>query len=107
MATIVYDFIQDSDGDLKIENNDIVIGPSNNQHVLDVMAAVPGWFKKFPLVGFNPYQYLNGKTSITAINQQAKIQLVADGNIIGPGGIAMEFDANGELKIKTIDIYRD
>lgn len=74
-----YDFLTDIDGDLLIQNGDFVIGESDEQHILDIMQSMPGWFKQFPLVGFNPYQYLNARVSVTDLNKNAKIQLQADG----------------------------
>lgn len=76
---IAKDFKLDNNGDLAIENGDFVITESDQQHILDIMQAVPGWFKQFPLVGFNPYQYLNARVSPTDLNKNAKIQLQADG----------------------------
>lgn len=73
------DFKLDANGDIAIENGDFVIVESDQQHILDIMSSVPGWFKESPLVGFNPYQYLNGRVSVTDLNKEAKIQLQADG----------------------------
>jgi hypothetical protein len=105
MATLAYDFLQDEDGDLLIENMDFVIGPSDQQHVKDILGSVPGWFKKFPLVGMNPYQYLNGKASQTAINQNATIQLQSDGYVKGPGGIEVKIES-GIIDISAVDVFR-
>lgn len=78
------DFLLDSDGDLRIENGDFVIGDSDQDHISDIMNSAQGWFKKFPLLGFNPYQYLNARVDPTDLNKNAKIQLKSDGytNII-------------------------
>lgn len=108
MATIVYDFLQDENGDLLIDpiTMDFVIGPSDKQHVADILKAVPGWFKKFPLVGFDPYQDLNSSPSISEVNQRATVQLQADGYVKGPGGIDISVTPNGDIEIKALDIYR-
>lgn len=90
------DFKLDSDGDIAIENGDFVIAPSDQQHILDIMQSVPGWIKKFPLVGFNPYQYLNGRTSSTDLNKNAKIQLQADGYV----QVTAELSIDADNKIK-------
>ena len=74
-----HDFKLDTDGDIAIENGDFVIVESDQQHIKDIMESVGGWFKKFPLVGLNPYQYLNARVSATELNKNAKIQLQADG----------------------------
>lgn len=75
------DFLLDEDGDLRIDNGDFVIGDSDQDHINDIMNSVQGWFKKSPLLGFNPYQYLNSRLDPTDINKNAKIQLKSDGYI--------------------------
>lgn len=112
MATIVYDLkvTKDANGidDLYIDpvTMDFVIEPSDKQHVADIMNSVPGWWKKFPLVGFNPIQRINTRESITSINQAAKIQLTGDGYKIGPQGINIVRNNDGLLEIQTLDISR-
>jgi hypothetical protein len=78
------DFLLDSDRDLRIENGDLVIGDSDQDHINDIMNSMPGWFKKYPLLGFNPYKDLNARVDPTDLNKNAKIQLKSDGytNII-------------------------
>jgi hypothetical protein len=110
MATIVYDLKVQADengiDDLVIDSGDFVITPSDKQHVKDIFNSVPGWWKEFPLVGFNPFNRINSRESVTSINQSAKIQLRADGYEIGPQGINIERNQAGELVIKTIDVFR-
>lgn len=69
----------DSDGDLLIKDGDFVIGPSDEQHIKDILNSVPGWFKEFPLVGINPFQFLNSRDSSQQLNQIIKTQLIGDG----------------------------
>jgi hypothetical protein len=109
MATFSYDFKLDEDEDIYIDpvTNDFVIAKSDQQHIKDILQSVPGWFKEFPLVGLNPYQYLNGKTSVQALNQSASIQLKGDGYIIGPSGIKISLSPGGFLQVETIDVTRD
>lgn len=108
MSTIAYDFLEDANGDLLIDPvaMDFVFGPSDNQHVADILQSVPGWFKDAPLVGFNPYQYINGKTEPSAVTQNATIQLQGDGYLKGPGGINVTVDSNGNVIVNALDIYR-
>ena len=100
------DFKLDTDGDLAIENGDFVIAESDKQHIKDIMNSVPGWFKKFPLVGFNPYQYLNARTNAQEIKNRAFTQLDADGYKVNPDGIQIEIDANGNVTGEIFDIVR-
>jgi hypothetical protein len=101
---IAYDFELDDDGDLKIENNDLVIGPSDLQHIEDILSGAPGHFKEFPLVGWNPYKRLNARTSQVEINQSAKQQLQSDGYEVRALNLALSSD--GTITLTELDIYR-
>jgi hypothetical protein len=97
---IAKDFKKDAKGDISIENGDFVVTDSDREHILDIMQSMPGWFKKFPLVGFNPYQYLNANVSSIEVSKNAKIQLQSDGydNIVSD----LKIDSNGTV-IGSID----
>lgn len=96
----VIDLILDSDGDLLIQNGDFVIGNSDQQHNYDIIASNTGDWKETPLVGFNPMIYINSRVTSSVLNQNARIQLQADGctNI----RVDLEIDANNKL---TGEVY--
>lgn len=102
------DFKLDTDEDIFIDpvTFDFVIGPSDKQHVKDILQSVPGWWKEFPLVGFNPYQYLNGKVNAQEVNKNAKLQLMNDGFNIGQDGIDIKINPNGTIEVKVLDVTR-
>jgi hypothetical protein len=108
MAIISYDFKVNPDGGLFIDPNtmDFVIAPSDEKHIENILKAVPGWYKEFPLIGWNPYSKLNARVSKQAEMQSATIMLQADGYLKGPGGIDFDLTPDGEFKVKIIDVFR-
>ncbi len=102
----VQDFKLDTNGDLAIENGDFVITESDKQHIMDIMNSVPGWFKKFPLVGFNPYQFLNSSSATQEMKNKAFTQLDADGYKVNPDGLQFGIDASGNVTGSIYDIKR-
>lgn len=108
MATIAYDFKVNEDGGLFIDPvaMDFIIAPSDQRHQLNILQAVPGWYKEFPLIGWNPYSKLNARISKQAQIQSATIMLISDGYVKGPDGIDFELLPSGEFKINIIDVYR-
>lgn len=108
MATIAYDLKVNDDGGLFIDpiKKDFVIVQSDNRHIKEVMMGVPGWNKKFPFSGFNPYSKLNNRVNKQALIQAATLALSADGYKKGINGINFELSANGEFDIKIVDVYR-
>lgn len=93
------DLLCDSDGDLLIQNGDFVIGSSDQRHNYDIMASNTGDWKECPLVGFNPMSYINSRVTSAVLNQNAKIQLQADGcsNIITNLSIDKDNRLTGEV----------
>lgn len=75
---IFQDFLLDEDGDLLIQNGDFVVGPSDVQHVEDIIQSFLGEWKQFPFVGVGLLQYIkseDGQKAVTSIKEQ----LQADG----------------------------
>jgi len=97
------DLLCDSDGDLLIQNGDFVIGSSDQRHNYDIMSSNTGDWKEYPLVGYNPLSYINSRATSTVLNQNAKIQLQADGcsNIV----VDLSIDANNKIT-GTVDGVR-
>lgn len=108
MATIAYDFKVTDDGSLFIDPvaADFVIAPSDQQHQEDILQSVPGWYKEFPLVGWNPYSKINARTNKQFNMQSATIMLISDGYVKGPEGIDFDLLPSGQFKMNVIDFYR-
>lgn len=105
---MVKDFKLDSDQDIFIDptTEDFVISDSDQQHVLDILQSVPGWWKEYPLIGVNPYKYTNARTSQQQLNQAIIIQLKSDGYEIGANGVNVELLPGGIMNVKTLDVKR-
>lgn len=95
MATF-QDFLLDDDGDLLIQNGDFVVGPSDPQHVEDIIESFIGEWKQYPLVGVGLMQYLKSENGQAAINV-IKQQLQADGYSVP--NINVQQNASGEMLV--------
>ena len=74
-----YDIMQDSvSGDLMIQNNDLVYGLSDEQHVQDTINAAPGWWKENPADGVNIRAYLRSSGQEQVLAREIRIQLQSD-----------------------------
>lgn len=71
--------IQHSEGELVIKNGDFVIAESDTQHVEDIVIALPGEFKSFPMIGFGAIQRLKQNVNKSRFKRDLKIQLEYDG----------------------------
>jgi len=77
--------IQQDENDLFFSpvTGDIVIGPSDNQHIEDILSAAPGDYKEFPQVGAAVFTLLKGKGSPQKVEGIIKLQLESDGYQVG------------------------
>jgi hypothetical protein len=94
----VKDFLEDEDGDLMIKDGDLVIGYSDQQHIKDIITANVGWWKQFPQVGVGVMSYLNSSGKQQEIERSVRIQLTADGYIVGNPKV--KYDVEGTLTIE-------
>lgn len=78
MAT-AKDFLQDTNNDLLIENNDFVIGNSDEDHIVDIINSAQGDWKEYVLCGVNIDNYLNSSGVQLQLKQQILFQLEQDG----------------------------
>lgn len=72
------DYLLDDNGDLLIKDGDFVVGPSDNQHIQDILQSFQGEWKQFPLTGAGILQATNTGRPQDQINN-AKAQLQAGG----------------------------
>ena len=75
------DIRQDSNGDIYINPNtgDFDIVESDNQHVSDILQAVSGDYKEFPLIGVNFFKFQNSTGQKQVLEGIIRTQLIADG----------------------------
>ena len=73
-----YDILYGDDGELLIKDGDFVTDVSNYQHIEDIMAAAPGHFRQYPVIGANILQQNNGIID-EAYKRLIRINLESDG----------------------------
>lgn len=76
---MVNDFLVDEDGDELIVNGDYVIGPSDSQHIDDIIISVAGAWREFPTVGVGVQEYQSGPNEEQKLRAVINQQLKADG----------------------------
>lgn len=101
---IFQDYLLDEDGDLLIQNGDFVVGPSDDQHIADILQSFQGEWKQFPLLGVGLLTFLKSQTPNDAINT-IKQQLQNDGYVVGNvkttiknGNLIVTFPDNGLVR---------
>ena len=75
------DYILDQDGDLLIEDGDFVVGPSDQQHIEDILVSPQGDWRQHPLLGIGIFNYLKGANdNITrnAVKKRIRVHLAYD-----------------------------
>ncbi len=78
----VKDIMLGIDGDLLIQDGDIVLGDSDDQHNQHLLVAAPGLIRRSPLSGIGMQARLKGQLSLKEadkLNQEVQLQLQADG----------------------------
>ena len=85
-----YDLALNTDGDLDIQDGDLVIGESDYIHVKHILESYPGDWKQYPELGIGIQKQINSPIT-RAFKRKAKIQLESDGYDIND--IAIEFES--------------
>jgi len=75
------DFLIDSEGDLLIQNGDLVVGTSDDQNKDILLVTDKGSFKENPQVGVGLQNYLEAEDSGDLLAEIRK-QFTADGMVI-------------------------
>lgn len=106
---MVNDFLVDEDGDELIVNGDYVIGPSDSQHIDDIIISVAGAWREFPAVGVGVQEYQSGPNEEqklrAVINQQLKADGYADIIVLAnylDNSLDVSVDANRILTASTV-----
>lgn len=75
------DLRQDENGDIYINplTGDFEFIESDNQHVGDIMQAISGDYKEFPLLGVNFFMFENSTGQAQELEGVIRTQLAADG----------------------------
>lgn len=98
MAELVEDFLYNSDGDLSIKNGDIEVGPSDNQHLEDIMLADWGQFRQYPELGVGIERFFMGNYSKQYIRKEIRREVESDNFTIT--NLELDGDLNINLRAK-------
>lgn len=74
-----FDILQDSNGDLPIEQNNFTIGFSDQQHLKDAFDSSPGWWKQYPQNGIGIVAFFKARVQPLKVIAKVKQQLTNDG----------------------------
>lgn len=88
------DFLLDTDGDLRIVNDDVVYGESTNQHQQLLLITEKSAWKESPMVGVGARQFLENEDPAGLLNETRK-QFTTDGMTVNK----INYDVNKKLLI--------
>lgn len=95
------DYLSDDDGDLLFEDGDLVVGESDEDHIIDIVMLSKGSDREFPALGVDAVRrYLNKPASSRVqFERDVKQELAKDGYT----GIQLDFEGEGleDFTIKT------
>ena len=82
--------------DLIVEDNDLTLVESDDQHVVDLINSSPGWWKENPATGVGILDYYKAKGVEQKLARNMSIELQADGYTCNP---TAQSDSSGKLTI--------
>jgi hypothetical protein len=92
------DILLNEEGDLLINNGDLVVKPSDQQHIEHLLTAKPGDLKFTPILGADIMQSKNGKLTQSDITRVRK-HLGMDGY----RNMRIALNSEGDLEIEKND----
>jgi hypothetical protein len=79
------------------KDGDFAITFSDEQHVMDTIAAFPGWWKENPADGVGLFRYLHSAGKQNELKRSIKINLLSDG--YRSDAVSVVSDTAGNVKI--------
>lgn len=73
------DILLDSDGDLLIENGDLLVGDCSDQCIADIIESDTGNWKEHPEVGVGIGKYMRAAGGFSELEREIRVQLAGDG----------------------------
>lgn len=77
-SKLIFDFIDNDHGDIRIENGDLLLAASTDQHVKDILDARMGDYRQSPLIGLDLEQRLELSQDPALIRQEIEEHLRLD-----------------------------
>jgi hypothetical protein len=92
-----FDFLFDSDNDLKIKDGDFVIGQSDAQHIEHLIVSAPLDWKEFPLLGASVEKFLHSN-DVERLKRGVIEVLKSDGYFVKRLAISSDFEIDLEVR---------
>lgn len=93
------DFLSDSNNELVVRNGKLLIGPSDAQHIKDIIYSAAGEYIHHPSVGVGIRKFLGGPvTQMTIIETIIRTQLKNDGYK------QIDINVNGDVGMVTVPV---
>lgn len=90
------DVLYDENG-LRVEDNDLVYGSSDDQHIEDTINAASGWWKENYPDGVNIRSFLSSSGQEQVLSRKIKLELSSD--LYRNCSPKINFNASGKLEI--------
>ena len=94
---IAHDILLDNTGETLVRNGDFVQGPSDAQHVQDLITFTVGSLKQFPLTGVGIIKYVKSKGQQQKLEGSIKLNLEGDGYSVPT--VSAQQDPDGKFRI--------
>ena len=89
------DILFGEDGDLLIENGDLVVGDATEQHIYDLLVSYKGWWKFEPLVGLGIHTFLEDDKTVQELERVIVAELENNGMRVKEIGLS----AGGNINV--------
>jgi hypothetical protein len=76
------DFLRNSNGDLLIQNGDLVVDDATKQHQADIVRMWKGWNHFAPTVGVGLERWLNDSANAVGLTGTIRNELERDGQTV-------------------------
>lgn len=90
------DLLKDTDGDLMLADNDIIVGYSDEQQREDLVIVEKGAIKQFPEAGVGAYKFLESENGADLL-REISLQFSADGMDVKQVGV----DVSGKIYVEA------
>ncbi|GAB3734908.1 hypothetical protein [Spirosoma lituiforme] len=84
-------------GDILIENGELVVGDSTDQHTKDLIVIDKGWYKHDPRRGVGAVNFVNDDNNLPGLAAAIRLELIADGQDVDYVDIGLD----GNVSVQT------
>jgi hypothetical protein len=93
------DILLNENQSLRVVNNDLMLGESDDQNIYDILISVKGDYKLTPQIGVDAISLLNSNADVQGIKNIVRLNLEIDGFAVND--VIVDED-NGNFKVTPI-----